>query len=174
MFIVRIAMLLALITLFSGCGDFLDDLNPAGVDSGSTGTLTTASDITISDSLGNAVTVPPVSGPIVLYFTMWCPVCDMHMSHMLSSIVPDFPSVTFYLVDYVSSSVSQVRTYEVSNGYSGTAFTTLADVNNLLENYYDGTMGTTVAIDGSKLIRMNEDYKDGSRLRSILTEITTP
>jgi hypothetical protein len=33
---------------------------------------------------------------------------------------------------------------------------------------YQATMGTTVVIDSTGIIRMNEDYRDGSQLRTVL------
>ena len=34
---------------------------------------------------------------------------------------------------------------------------------------YDATMGTTVVIGSDGVIRMNEDYKDGSKLKDVLS-----
>ena len=166
MFIVRAAIFASLLFL-SGCGDILEDLNPVSSDKSSALSIP-AGNISVSDSLSNTVIIPSGSKHIVLYFTMWCPVCDLHTTDMLKNTIPSFSSeVDFFLVDYVSSSVAQVRANELGGGY-GSSFTTLADINNLLENYYDGTMGTTVVIDSTGLIRMNEDYLDGSRLRTML------
>jgi hypothetical protein len=36
-------------------------------------------------------------------------------------------------------------------------------------NTFQATMGTTVIIDSTGIVRMNEDYRDGSRLESVLT-----
>jgi len=33
---------------------------------------------------------------------------------------------------------------------------------------YKGTMGTTVVIDSAGIVKMNEDYRDGSNLQSVL------
>lgn len=162
--------------LLGGCSDIIDDLNPAGNDK-SLSVVGAAADITVPDSLGSSIIVPAdyVGTPIVLYFTMWCGICDGHIKDILYNTVPvpSFSGVRFFLVDYVSATVAQARSNELSWGY-GPSFTTLADINNALENYYDGTMGTTVVIDDGGIIRMNEDYLDGSRLRNILTEITGP
>ena len=167
MSIVRVAMIVSIL-LLSGCSDLMDDLNPVGSDKSST-LSQAAADTAVLDSLSNTVNMPSdyTGTPVVLYFTMWCPICDQHTTDMLNNTVPNFPGVEFFLVDYVSSSVAQVRSNELGGGY-GASFTTLADINNLLENYYDGTMGTTVVIDSAGAIRMNEDYLDGSRLRTML------
>lgn len=176
MFIARAVIFTIILSLFSGCGDFMDDLNPAGVSSGSF-IESPATSYSVPNTGGTISDIPTatLSTVTVLYFTMWCPVCDMHMSHMLNYIVPDFlPEVEFYIVDYYAGTVAQAIRNENENGYAGTAFITLADINDNLENFYNGTMGTTVVIDDTGMIRMNEDYKDGTRLRAILTEITTP
>ncbi len=70
-----------------------------------------ASDFTLSDTLGNTVTLSSVVATpglrgTVIYFTMWCPICDMHMSNMRASILPNYPAVRFLVVDYVSGSVA--------------------------------------------------------------------
>jgi peroxiredoxin len=177
-------LLLLLIPIFlAGCGGMMDDLNPSNSDKQSTvqaGTVgphvgQTAPDFTLSDTLGTSVTLSSVltgtavSG-VVLYFTMWCPTCDIHMSSMRSSQIPMFPNVRFYAVDYVSSTVAGARNSELSNGYEGSGFTVLADTIQTVLNLYDGTMGTTVVIDKTGIIRMNEDYKD-DRLTATLTSL---
>ena len=133
-------------------------------------------DFTVADSLGINVTL---SGEIsatsvkgaVLYFTMWCPVCDVHMTHMRDNIMPFYPNVRFYAVDYVSGTVTDARDSEVSNGYDGSGFRVLADVNKIIQNLYPGTMGTTIVIDKTGIVRMNEDFKDGTRLQNILASL---
>lgn len=160
----------------------MDDLNPSGEDkrpdvqSGTTGPAVgqKAPGFTISDSLGNSISLSSVlaaSNGVVLYFTMWCPVCDTHMSHMRSDIVPSYPNVNFLIVDYVSGSVANARNAEISNGYSGSQFTVLADTNQAVLDAYRATMGTTVVIDSTGIVRMNEDFKDGTRLMTILSGI---
>jgi peroxiredoxin len=170
---------LLLLTLVA-CGGMMDDLNPSGndkrplVQTGTTGPAVgqNAPDFTLSDTLGNSVTLssvfPTVQG-VVIYFTMWCPICDTHMSHMRSSQIPGFPNVRFYAVDYVSGTVADARNAEISNGYDGSGFTVLADTQQTVLSLYQATMGTTVVIDRTGVVRMNEDYKDGSRLQTVLS-----
>jgi alkyl hydroperoxide reductase subunit AhpC len=163
----------------AGCGD---NLFPSGADKrpavqgGSSGGAVSqkAPDFAVPDTNGTTVTLASsLAGRkgAVFYFTMWCPICDSHMSNMRSTITPLFPEVNFYLVDYVSGSVSGAASAASANGYAGGVFTTLADVNNVLENNFQGTMGTTVVVDNTGIIRMNEDYRDGTRLQATLSAL---
>ena len=109
---------------------------------------------------------PGVSG-VVLYFTMWCPICDSHASHMRANIMPNFPNVQFFLVDYVTGSVANARSAQLANGYSN--IETLADVSQVEFNRYHASMGTTVVVESlTNRVRMNEDYKDGVKLAETL------
>jgi peroxiredoxin len=168
---------------FAGCGGIMDDLNPSNSDkqaivqAGTVGPSVgqNAPDFTLSDTLGTSVTLSSVLtgtdlNGVVLYFTMWCPTCDVHMSSMRSSQIPMFPNVRFYAIDYVSSTVADARNSELSNGYEGSGFIVLADMVQTVLNLYQGTMGTTVVIDKTGIIRMNEDYKD-DRLTATLTSL---
>jgi len=177
-----IFLLFGLFLVFAGCGGMADDLDPSGADKrpivaiGTSGTQVgqTAPDLAIVDSLGNTRTLSSElaalapGNAVVLYFTMWCPICDSHQSHMLSSVIPAFPGSKYFLVDYVSGSIGGTRQVEVSNGYSGSLFTALADTDMSVLNLFNATMSTTVVIDSSGVVRMNEDYKDGSRLMETL------
>ncbi len=179
---VKMHAAMLMLALFFGCGNMADDLRPSGTDirppsqPGTTGSSVgqNAPDFTLSDTLGNSVTlsavIPTVPG-VVLYFTMWCPTCDGHMSGMLNSQVPAFPNVRFYVVDYVSGTVAASRNEELANGYAGTAFTVLADTRQSVASLYDATMGTTVVIDGAGIVRMNEDYGNGARLQAVLAAL---
>ena len=181
-YVLRLTSSLLLLILIAGCGGMVDDLNPSGSDkrptvaAGTSGTQVgqTAPDLAIVDSLGNTRTLSSElaalapGNAVVLYFTMWCPICDSHQSHMLSSVIPAFPGSKYFLVDYVSGSVGGTRQAEVSNGYSGSLFTALADTDMSVLNLFNATMSTTVVIDSSGVVRMNEDYKDGSRLMETL------
>jgi len=179
-FVKRCIWFTLLLPLLAGCGDTMDDLDPSGTDdrlpvqAGTTGPEVgqNATDFTVSDSLGNAVSlagVLPATTGVVLYFTMWCPICDSHMGHMLDTVIPAFPDVRFFAVDYVSGSVGEARGSEVANGFAGSGFSVLADTDGLLLTAYAATMGSTVVIDSAGVIRMNEDYKNGVRLQATLT-----
>jgi len=154
-----------------------DDLVPSGDDqrlpvvAGTSGPDVgqLAPDFTVSDTFGNPVTLSSewaTAEGVVLYFTVWCPICDSHMSHIRSDVAPDFPSVDFLLVDYVTGSVSASRSAQVSNGY--TDFRVLADADQSVLDLYHATMATTVVIDRSGVVQMNEDFKDGTKLREVL------
>jgi peroxiredoxin len=172
-FSLRALFFVALFSALCGCGNNLapDSSDKRSQTPSSVGRPAPA--FSISDVDGNTVTLPgALSGNsgIVLYFTMWCPICDVHMSYLRSVSMPAFPNVHFYLVDYVSGSVADARNAAISDGFYGTPrLTVLADVGNSVLNAYDATMGSTVVIDSSGVIRMNEDLKDGSRLQSVLS-----
>ncbi len=175
----RSACIFLLLGLLAGCGDNLipsgEDKRPL-VQQGSTGPAVgqKAPDFALPDTSGATVTLTSALAArkgIVLYFTMWCPICDAHMSNMRSNVVPSFPAVGFYLIDYVSGTYTEAGNAAAASGYVGGAFTTLADTGQLLLNSFQATMGTTVVIDSSGIVRMNEDFKDGSRLQSVLAAL---
>jgi peroxiredoxin len=181
---VKMRLLWLILLLIAGCGGMMDDMAPSDKDKrpvitcGITGpdVCQNASDFTLSDTLGNMVSLSSVlSSPgvrgAVIYFTMWCPICDMHMSNMRASMLPNYPAVRFIVIDYVSSSVPMARNEEISNGYSGSGFTVLADTNQAVLDRFHATMGTAIVIDSSGVVRFNEDYKDGSRLRAVLSAL---
>lgn len=160
----------------------VDDLNPSGADkrppvaAGTTGTQVgqTVPNFSVQDSLETTRTLSSElaaltpGNVLVLYFTMWCPICDSHQYDMLKTVVPAFPNSRYYLVDYVSGSVRATRDAEISSGYSGSGFIVLADTNRSLLNLFNATMSTTIVIDKTGVVRMNEDFKDGSRLMETL------
>lgn len=175
--IFRAILLVAVLLMLAACGDNLfpsgEDKRPAVI-SGSTGPAPgqKAADFTVSDSSGVSVSLTAALASrkgIVLYFTMWCPICDSHMSNMRERI-PAFPDVGFYAVDYVSGSVADAGISAAANGFAG-SFHILADTNRLLLSNLQATMGTTVVIDSSGSVRMNEDYRDGSRLAAVLAAL---
>lgn len=169
-------LLLILLLALAGC----DDLNPSSnderppVDSGSIGPSVgqIAPDFSLFDTLNNPVTMSAalsnVDG-IVLYYTMWCPICDAHMSHMRARVIPDYPDVSFLIIDYVSGTVELSREAQLSNGYAD--MTVLVDNIQEVLTLYQATMGTTVVIDSTGTVRMNEDYKDGTRLTETLATL---
>ena len=100
---------------------------------------------------------------------MWCPICDSHMSHMRAQVIPNYPNVRFLIVDYVSGTVALSRSAQVSNGY--TDMTVLVDNIQTALTLYEATMGTTVVIENAGshgIVRMNEDYKDSTKLTATL------
>ncbi|WP_191965647.1 peroxiredoxin family protein [Oryzomonas sagensis] len=169
-------LLLAMLVL-AGCGD---NLFPSGEDKrppvqpGSTGPSVgqRAPDFSVSDTSGATVTLASALAArkgIVLYFTMWCPVCDSHMDSIRGTM-PSYPAVGFYAVDYVSGSVADAAGSAAANGFAG-SFQVLADTGHVLLNNYQATMGTTVVIDSTGIIRMSEDYQNGSRFDAVLAAL---
>lgn len=182
MYIVRITALMAAIALCS-CGGMMDDLRPSGVDNSQTANASAtggtqgqkAPDFTVSDTLGRSVNLyteleSGVTG-VVLYFTMWCPVCAAHSDNMLANTVPLYPNVKFFLVDYVSGTVSAARDAQVSNGYGNTAFGVLVDSSGSILSSFGATMGTAVVVSKSGVVTMKEDYKDGTALKNALAKL---
>jgi len=162
----------------SACADVLDDINPSGsdkrgdFDSSTIGSHPgeTAADFSVFDTLNNTFVMSSElvgADAIVVYFTMWCPICDSHMTHMRSNIIPDYPNVKFYFIDYVSGLVSVARASQLDNGYA-TSTVLVDDSNHTVTDLYDATMGTTIVIDRNTIVQMNEDYKDGSKLKDVL------
>jgi peroxiredoxin len=179
MFSVRLIMRIVLLGAWlgmAGCDGITDDLLPSGddirqtVEAGTSGTqvgqISPDFPVEVLDTLGQhrgLYDELSKSTGVVLYFTMWCPICETHMSHMRAEVMPQFPAVQFFLVDFVSGSVGASRAAQVSNKYED--IETLVDTNQALLNLYHASMGTTVVIDSAgNIVRMNEDYKDGVKL----------
>jgi peroxiredoxin len=174
--------ILLLFFLLGACGEMADDLTPSGKDQRPTFAAGTV-------GWGVGQNAPPFSTPdinnttvdlaaalsgkkgAVLYFTMWCSICDGHMMDTVDNVMPDFADVGFFAVDYLTGSVTQAKEAASNAGYLNSGFTILADLNRQLARDYNATMGTTIVIDSSGVVRMNEDYKDGARLRIALAEL---
>jgi len=176
MYFIKVALLASLLALVA-CDQIEDDLNPSSEDlrpdvvAGSDGTAVgqQAVDFTLKDTLGNDFILSneyPLNTATILYFTMWCPVCDSHMSYMRQYMVAQYPDVEFLFIDYVTGTVSGSRQTQISNGY--TDFTVLVDATNAIQNIYNATMGTVVVIDNSGIIKMNEDFKDAVKITATL------
>jgi peroxiredoxin len=169
--------LLALLASAAGCNGIGEDLSPSATDrrppveAGTTGPAVgqLAPDFTLQATSGDNVTLSATLAgrkAVVLYFTMWCPICDAHMSNMRTAVMPAFPDVAFLAIDYVSGSVADALRSQTENGY--TDFMVLVDPGNPVLHAYAATMGNTVVVDNTGVIRMNEDYGTGSRLMAVL------
>jgi len=133
-----------------------------------------AADFTAQDSLENEIVLSDElasNDAVVIYFTMWCPLCDSHMTSMRQNVKPQFPSVRFLMVDYVTGSIAQSRAGQLSNGYASE--TIISDIGRPLFEQFDGNMAVTIVIDSSGEIVMNESYKQ-SKLLSVLNLALQP
>jgi peroxiredoxin len=180
-----------LLLLLGGC-QIGDNLNPSGDDRrpdvtpGTIGYLPgqTAADFSVADSHGDTVTLSQhlaggatPADAVVLYFTMWCPICLSHSDHLALTVAPQFATrgtVRYFLVDYVSGSVSATHSAEMINGYDGSVFATLADVDQAVYDQFHAAMGTVVVIDANGKILVNEDYRDGSPVMDVLDALLPP
>jgi peroxiredoxin len=127
-----------------------------------------AAEFTVIDSNGETITLSDeltFNPYVVLYFTMWCSLCDTHMASLQKSIRPKYPNLRFLMIDYVTNSVRLSRSAQLLNGYE--AETVLVDTGRELADQFRGDMGSTVVIDSEGVIRMNEEYKP-SRLSAVL------
>lgn len=188
-FVKFVIALLALVGLGGCLNSVEDDLRPSGRDQRVTVAPDSigvqpgqrAPDFTLSDTQAKLFHLADhLSGgsqpadAIVLYFTMWCPICLSHTDHLYNEIVPRFAghgTVVYGLVDYVSGSVESARMMEQSNGYADSAFTVLVDAQLEVFKRYKGAMGKVVVIDKEGTVVMNEDYRNGERLAAALENL---
>lgn len=154
--------------LLQGC---VDDLAPSDKDERSFEAATTES-FTMTDTDGQTLhleTLLEENDAVVLYFTMWCPLCDSHMSHLSTNYIGEYPNVAFIMVDYVSSTVDQSRRSKIENGYQSSLV--VADVSQDVLNRFGATMASTVVINVEGQVVLNEDYKNGARLKVALDSL---
>lgn len=163
-------LLLMCFTAISGCQE---DLLPSNDQLPSTANVqvgdTVDSDLSFSTSNNHdelLISRLQTHDAVVLYFTMWCPVCDSHMSHIRSHFVSKYTNVDFMFVDYVSGSIAGARDAQTASGYRD--FDVIADYDDTLQNYFSGTMATTIVIDKNLIVLMNEEFKAGSQLEAVL------
>jgi peroxiredoxin len=169
-----------LLLFFASCNQLTDDLLPDGTDKrmsaqnnvpSAVGKI--APDFSLSDSKGNAVslyTELSTTKGAVLYFTMWCSVCNAHLENMTSQITPSFPNIKFFVVDYVSGSTQGAADSLAANGFQSLTIPVLIADAGLVSNY-QVSMGIVVVIDENRVVLMHEYYEDGARLRQILEAI---
>lgn len=96
---------------------------------------------------------------VVLYFTMWCPVCTSHTDELVQAIMPAYPNARYVLVDYVSSSIGEAAMLKNYGGYDSSGIVVALDNTQSFMNSYGATMAYVVIIDSTGKIRMNEVYK---------------
>lgn len=181
--------MLAALLMLTACGNTLDDLTPSGEDLRPAVTANTvgsqptqiAADFSAPATNGTIFKLSDYlaggafsSDAVVLYFTMWCPICISHTDHLLFNIIPQFQgrgTVVYVLVDYVSGSIASTTVSEAVNGYAGSVFTSIADENQTILNQLNGAMGKTIVINNAGIIQMNEDFRTGDKLISVLNTI---
>ena len=132
----------------------------------------TLDDFTVSLNTGQAWTLSEQLtnfDAVVLYFTMWCPVCDSHMQHIRSHLISSYPNVNFIMVDYVSGSHSHSRASQLNSGYSD--FEVIADTNDYLQDVLQGTMGSIVVIDKNFVVQLNQYFKNDQTLKATLDSL---
>ena len=96
---------------------------------------------------------------VVIYFTMWCPVCTSHTDEVVQAIMPSFPNARYVFVDYVSSSIGEAAMLKSYGGYDPAGIVVALDKTQSFMNSYGATMAYVVIIDSTGKIRMNEVYK---------------
>ena len=182
------ASLLLLVLVLGGCGGMTDDLLPSGADrrAQSTGAYMPGNPLDAAtraarlvDVDGNAFTLDDVLGSpsppeaIVLYFTMWCPVCLAHSDHLHNTVVPTYGTarVRYFLVDYVSGDWQAMRQAARANGYLGSDLEPVLDADGTLFQRLHGAMGNVVVVDAQGTIRLNAYYQDGTALEAALAQI---
>ena len=167
--------LLSLAVTVAACGNNLlpsgEDQRPAATGGSGYAVGQTAPDFTMGDTSGGTVSLSALNAAgktVVLYFTMWCPICDAHMQHMQTTAMAQYPNAVYIAVDYLSGSVAAAAAAQNSAGYGSTPFIVAADVGQTVLNACHATMGTTVVIDSTGVVRMNEDYRDGAALLAVM------
>ncbi len=189
LYLLRMFLIAAMLGLSACGGDLTDDLNPSDADlrpAVTTGTIghqpgQVAADFSLRSSTDQTfqlsehlATGSAPADAVVLYFTMWCPICLAHSDHMYNLVIPTFETrgtVVYALVDYVSGSVQGARASEMANGYAGSDFITLVDAQQGVMEQFNAAMGSVVVIDTNGTILMNEDYRNGDGLTNTLNDL---
>jgi len=166
-------LLLVIFTFTLSACDIEDDLHPSSNDQSTQNII--ADDFTVKDIYNNDfvlydhLTIGANTSPadvVVLYFTMYCPICTADTAHIFNTVMPQFSTrgtVAYVLVDYLSGSVSTAYDYAVANGVSNPDFfTVLADIDNIVENQFNGAMGITVVIASDGTVLMHEEYNSNN------------
>ena len=89
-----------------------------------------------------------------------------HMNNIRNSEMPRFPNVRFYAVDYVYGRIANARARPAAT--IGIRISDSGRHPKDGRDSYQATMGITIVIDRAGVVRMNEDYKDGVRLQTVL------
>ncbi|MBV6494101.1 MAG: Thiol-disulfide oxidoreductase ResA [Turneriella sp.] len=175
---IRYTCVMIFIALFStsiGCSNLVPD----GTDlrSHNTSSIVNVGDsapdfslVTTAHTTLNLTTALSGKNAVVLYFTMWCPVCTSHTDEMLQTLVNTHPNVRFVFVDYVSASLSDTISMQHYSGYDGKPIDVAFDETQRVMNTYGATMASTIVVDSTGKVRMNETYKK-VRLDNLLSTL---
>ncbi|MFT6153686.1 MAG: peroxiredoxin [Bermanella sp.] len=166
---VRIYSLIFTLFFITGCQEDLFPSNDQLPENATAIVGTTTDDFSFTLSTSNTELISSrlqTADAVVLYFTMWCPVCDSHMQYIRNNFRTEYNNVEFIFVDYVSGSINFSSRSQRSSGYSD--FDVIADIDDNLQAIFSGTMATTVVIDKNFIIKMNEAFKTGDKLKSTL------
>lgn len=175
------AFALAAVCALGACG--VDrDLWPSGRDrtppvvAGTLGPAVgqTAPDFSRPDTVGvdHALYATLATAPaVILYFNMWCPICDAHMLDLQRQVVPAFPAVPVWVVDYVLDGVAASRAAQLQSGWGSAPFTFLVDAGGAVEAFYQAPMALVV-IGADHVVRYNGEY-DWHRLQPVLAALGT-
>ena len=162
-------LIVIMLLMLAGCDDLnpsADDIRPpANCDVIGPEVCQMAPVVSLPDTLGITVTIPDVmlgtnTDGIVLYFTMWCSTCSSHISEIVNGILPNYPNVKLFIIDYVSGTIESSYEAQKANGF--TELNVLVDIDREAVRRYEGNMATTVVIENTGshgTIRMNELYK---------------
>ncbi len=179
MFFKKVSLCLIATAFLSGISGCQEDMLPSNkderksVEAGSEGSRVgqVISDFSASLSTGDTYTLSEqlaTHDAVVLYFTMWCPVCSTHMRAIDKEFEEEYENIDFVFVDYLSNSISSTRSTQSSQGWKH--IPTISDFDNHLENMLQGNMAITVIIDKNFIVQFNEEYKD-DRLLSVLNSL---
>ena len=81
-------------------------------------------------------------------------------------VIPAWPTVPFFAVDYVSGSVAAAGDAQAASGWGTTRFKVLADVGASVEGFYQAPMAVVV-VDRNHVVQLNGEYTR-ERLTAVL------
>jgi len=166
-------LLSVLMVFLMGCQeDLMPSNNPIESNSFAGKKGNTLDDISMQSTDGSSLQLSTLLNEhdgVVLYFTMWCPVCDSHMSHIQNQYITTYPNIKFVFIDYIASSLNQAKNNQQANGYQ--ALDVVSDASGELQTLFKGTMATTVIIDKNFIVRLNQTYPNDQTFRHALEQL---
>lgn len=165
----RLIILISCTLLITACEE---DLFPSNdqLSNDSVGTVVEDFTFTLSNNTTDSLSSRLQNADaVVLYFTMWCPVCETHMDNLRKNFKGQYGEIDFIFVDYVSGSIIETESAQNAKGY--TDFDVIADYDNALQDSLSGTMGSTIVIDQNFIIQMDEDFKAGNELKAVIDSL---